>query len=244
MNNTQRVFLAVYLPATIFILMLDNMFTGANIVQYVKYSTMITLFLAARSVKKDGPEQQLMSMALLFVVIADFFLVFLPTITYSDFTAFGTAAFAAAYLCLIFATQKNFSLGRADIIMALMVGGISILAFLTMEMEEIQGAMLLGVIAFGVVLAYMTWTSICTIFRKYYRLKVAGLLALAGILMFISDLAVAYVHFNLAYTVFYQPWMQNIVWASYIPAWTLIALVISEDDPYRMAALKYFRTKI
>lgn len=233
LNNTQRVFLAVYIPTTLLILILDNLFTGYSVVQYVKYSTIITLFLAASYVKKYAPEQRLMCIALLFVVIADFFLGFLPTLTGIKFPSFGTAAFALAYICLIIANQKNFKLGRAEIITALLVGGISILVFYSLELEGLQGVTPLGLISFGVILAYMAWTLICTVFRNYYRLKVCYLLALAGILMFISDVAVAYVHFNLAYTALYQPWMQNIVWAFYIPAWTIIALVISEEYPYR-----------
>ncbi|NLX87847.1 MAG: hypothetical protein GXZ09_00335 [Syntrophomonadaceae bacterium] len=233
LNNAQRVFLAVYMPAAVLILVLDNLFTGESVVQYVKYSTMVTLFLAAAYVKKSAPEQRLMSIALLFVVIADFFLGFLPAITGCKFTAFGVGAFALAYICLIIANQKNFRLGRADIITALLIGGISMLAFYGLELGGLKGVTLLGLISFGVILTYMTWTMICTLFRHYYRLKVCYCLALAGILMYISDLAVAYVHFNLAYTALYQPWMQNLAWAFYIPAWTIIALVISEEDPYR-----------
>ena len=39
LNNAQRVFLAVYMPAAVLILVLDNLFTGESVVQYVKYST-------------------------------------------------------------------------------------------------------------------------------------------------------------------------------------------------------------
>lgn len=231
MNNAQRVLLAVYLPLTAFILVVDNLFTGFDMVQYTKYAVMVTLFLAASWVDKAIAEQSLMSLALLFVAAADFFLVFLPTITGLDYSIVGAIGFSLAYLCLIIANQKNFGLGLAEVLCAVLIVGISVAVFMLLPLEGISGWMLLGVICFAMILAYMTWTSICTIFRKYYRLKVALLLAVSAMLMFISDLSVAYVHFNLQYTALYQPWMQNLVWAAYIPAWALLAVVVSEDNP-------------
>lgn len=233
MNNAQRVLLAAYLPLTAFILIVDNLFTGFDMVQYTKYAVIFTLYLAACWVNKAVAEQSIMSLALFFVAVADFFLVFLPTITGCDYTIVGTVWFSLAYLCLIIANQKNFGIGWAEFLCAVLIGGITVAIFLLLPLEEISGWKLLGVICFAMILAYMTWTSVCTIFRKYYRFKVALLLAFSAMLMFISDLVVAYVHFNLQYTALYQPWMQNIVWAAYIPAWTLLTVVISEDNPCR-----------
>lgn len=232
MNNAQRVLLAVYLPLTLFILIMDNLFTGFDMVQYAKYAVIVTLFLAACWVDKAAAEQNMMTRAILLVTAADFFLVLLPTITGLDYTVIGAAGFSLAYICIIIANQKNFRLGLAEIMCAILVGGISLTVFLLLPLEEISRWRLIGVICFAMILAYMTWTSICTIFRRYYRLKVALILAFSAMLMFVSDLAVAYVHFNLHYTALYQPWMQNLVWAAYIPAWTLLAVVVSEDNPY------------
>ncbi len=238
MNNAQRVLLSVYLPLTVFILILDNFFTGYDLVQYVKYITVVTLYLAAQWVNKIGNEQQLMSLALLCVAIADLFLVLLPTITGFDYTVAGSAGFAAAYLCLIGANRKNYRIGVGEVISAILLVSISLAVLATLPLSEIPVWKLVGVLCFGVILNYMAWTSICTIFRRYYRIKIALLLAISAILMLVSDLAVAYVHFNLQYTALYQPWMQNVVWAAYIPAWTLLAVVISEDNPYRSNVLR------
>lgn len=243
MNNAQRVLAAVYVPLTIFIVIADNCFTGYNLVQYVKYVTIVTLYLAARWVNKIGTEQYLMSLALFCVTVADLFLVFLPAITGFDYTVIGTAGFAAAYLCLIAANCKNCRIGAGEVISAVLVGGITLAVLASLPLLEMPAWKTAGVVCFAAILACMTWTSICTIFRKYYCIKVACLLAISGMLMFISDLAVAYVHFNLQYTAMYQPWMQNVVWAAYIPAWTLVAVVVCEENPYRKPCLQVFQEK-
>ena len=80
--------------------------------------------------------------------------------------------------------------------------------------------MLVGVLIFGVVLCYMTWTSICTIFRKYFNRRIAILIAISGILMFICDIGVAYSLFHPFYSTVYIPVLKNIIWMAYILGWT------------------------
>ena len=160
MNNAQRVLLSVYLPLTVFILILDNFYTGYDLVQYVKYITVVTLFLAAQWVEKVGHEQQLMCLALLCVAIADLFLVLLPTLTGFDYTVAGSAGFAAAYLCLIGANGKNFRIGLGEIIRAILVGSTSLAVLATLPRLEMLSCKLVGVLCFGVILDYRTWRTI------------------------------------------------------------------------------------
>lgn len=102
MNNTQRVLLSIYLPITFLILILDNVFPGVNIVWYIKYTIIITLFLSAASMKKKFKEQNIMTLSLFFVVLADFFLVYSLTLKNIkiNLLPFGIAGFMLAYLCL------------------------------------------------------------------------------------------------------------------------------------------------
>ena len=103
LNNAQG-FSAVYMPAAVLILVLDNLFTGESVVQYVKYSTMVTLFLAA-ACKKIGSgtaadeHRPAVRGQQIFPGIP-------PAITGCKFTAFG-GCFALAYICLIIANQKT-----------------------------------------------------------------------------------------------------------------------------------------
>jgi hypothetical protein len=80
MGNNQKILIAIYFPITLLIFILDNIYPQENIVLYIKYATMITLFLSGLTIKKKFFEQKLMALSLFFLVIADFFLVFAGTI--------------------------------------------------------------------------------------------------------------------------------------------------------------------
>ena len=234
MNNTQRVLMAIYLPFTAFILTLQTMYPDLPVVQYVKYITIVTLFLAGKYMRKHVPEQRLMCLAIFYVVVADFFLVYSTTLSQhtSHFIPYGILCFTAAYLCLIAAYMKNFSLGLAEVICALLIGCTYLTVIRSLH-SYMNGWVLAGMMAFGLLLSSLTWISICTVFARYYRLEVALMIALSGIFMFISDIGVAYASFYPAFSPLVQQGLKNVVWAAYIPAWTLVTMVIGEDAPYR-----------
>lgn len=230
MNNTQRILLAIYLPFTFLVLVFDHLYPGAEFVQYIKYTLMTTLFLSVIIARKKYPVQKVMATAFLFMVIADFFLVFSTTIDnlQTDLSPLGIAGFLIAYLFLITAYQRNFSVNKAVIITAVPFILIYIYVFLTL-LPNLKGIMLIGTLIFGVVLCWMAWSSICTIYRGYYSEKAALMIALSGILMFIGDIGVAYSIFHPLYAGIHVPWLKNVIWATYIPGWTLLAVVINEE---------------
>ena len=232
MNNTQRSLLAVFIPMTILIIVFDNILPQEKMVNYVRYAIMISLFLVAISIKKKFHEQKIMALSFLFLVIADFFLVFSQTIDKlkMNLTPFGVAGFLFAYICLIVAYQKNF-LGwrKAEIISAIPIVIIFIMVGRPL-FNNISGVMKIGAIFFGLVLCYMTWTSICTIFRKYYTRKIAIIIAISGVLMFVCDVGVAYSLFHPYYSKVYIPLFKNVIWIAYIIGWTLLDVIISEKD--------------
>ncbi|WP_010236444.1 lysoplasmalogenase family protein [Clostridium arbusti] len=231
MNNTQRVLLSIYLPITFLILVLDNVFPGVGIVWYLKYTIIITLFLSALNIRKKFREQNIMTLSLFFVVAADFFLVYSLTLKNLkiNLIPFGIIGFLLAYLCLIVAYQKNFRVGKKEFITAVFIIVIFLLVSLHL-IPHIKGVMLIETLIFWFVLCYMTWTSICTIFRKYYNAKIARLIALSSILMFICDIGVAYGLFYPVYSEFLITLVKNIVWAAYIMGWTFLTIIISEEN--------------
>ena len=231
MNNTQRSLLAIFIPMTILIIIFDNIFPRENMVNYIRYAIIIALFIVSISIKKKFHEQMLMALSFFFVVIADFFLVFSNTIDKikMDLTSFGIAGFICAYICLIVAYQKNFGRAKkAEIISAIPIVIIFIMVGMPL-FNNINGVMKIGAIFFGLVLCYMTWTSICTIFRKYYNRKIAIIIAISGMLMFICDVGVAYSLFHPYYSKVYIPLFKNVIWIAYIIGWTLLNIVISEE---------------
>jgi hypothetical protein len=73
----------------------------------------------------------------------------------------------------------------------------------------------------------MAWSALCTLPRGYYLPAVARRFAVAGYLMFLSDLAVGLsffypgLHRN-------QPWLGTFIWLTYVPAWALIVVNLAE----------------
>ena len=229
MNDTQRILLVIYLPITLLILILDNIYPKEDMVLYLKYTIMITLFLSAITMQKKFCEQKIMALSFFFLVVADFFLVFINTIDNLklNFSALGVIGFLFAYICLIVAYQKNFKVGKEEIIVAIPIGIIFIYVFISLQ-PYVKGLMFIGTLIFLIVLCYMAWTSICTIFRGYFTQKSALLIAISGILMFICDIGVAFSRFHSIYSKIYVPWLTNIIWTTYIPGWTLLVVVICE----------------
>jgi len=231
MNNMQRSLLAIYLPITVLILIFDNIYPTEDMVQYLKYTIMITLFLSSISIEKRFREQKIMVLALFFLVIADYFLVFSTTLNNFniDLLSFGVVGFLFSYLCLIVAYHKNFKIGNEEIMSGILIVIIFAYVFISLH-PYVKGFMLIGVPIFGIVLCYMTWTGICTLFRNYFNLKVSRVIAISSILMFICDIGVAFSVFHPVYSKISVPWLQNIIWAAYIPGWTLLAVIISEKN--------------
>lgn len=231
MNNTQRILLVIYIPITLLILILDNIYPKEDIVLYLKYTIMITLFLSAITMQKKIREQKIMAMSFFFLVAADFFLVFINTIDNLklNFSALGAVGFLFAYICLIVAYQKNFKVEKEEIIVSIPIVIIFIYVFISLQ-PYVNGLMFIGALIFLSVLCYMTWTSICTIFRKHFNSKPAWFIAISGCLMFICDIGVAFSRFHPIYSKMYVPWLTNIIWTTYIPGWTLLVVVICEEN--------------
>lgn len=230
MGNAQRILIAIYFPITFLIFMFDNINPKENMVLYLKYTIMISLFLSALIIKKNFFEQKLMALSFFFLVIADFFLVFADTIQNlnMDVSPFGILGFLCAYLCLISVYQKNFKLRKAETLAAIpfVIIYIGVFSFLMPYISNV--VMKAGTLIFGVVLSYMAWTSICTIFRNYFTKKASWIIAVSGCLMFICDVGVAFSMFYPPFVMQHTTWLINIIWTAYIPGWTLLDVLICE----------------
>jgi len=236
MSRTQKITLSTFLPLTLLILLLDRLYPGADLVNYVKYATMLSLFFWAARQKKKYPEQKTLNRALFFVIVADFFFVYCDTIPAlkDRVVPLGVASFTIAYLYLIRACQKNFRCRWAEALAAAFILSIY-LPFYLFLFPYVQGWKFYGLSLFGLVLTYMSWTALCTLFRGYYSLRAALCLALAGIFILLSDLGVGLAITHPDYYGVFVPWLVNWIWAFYVPAWTLIVLVIAEEQLYRQA---------
>ena len=51
--------------------------------------------------------------------------------------------------------------------------------------------------------------------------------------MFICDIGVAFSRFHPLYSKSYMPWIADLIWATYIPGWALLDVIISEENLLR-----------
>ena len=230
MNPAQKVLLWVFLPITALIVLLDNLHPGVAGVNYFKFAVIASLFLSALALRNRYREQVKLTAAVFFAVAGDFFLNFCSTLPKlaDRVMPYGELAFLFAYLLIIGVFAKGFRIGPKELFAAVPVLGVFIpnLAVLS---HHISRPHFLGALLFGLVLAFMAWVSACATFSGCYRPDVSRCMALAGLLIFISDTALAHSLFNPEFAGHFVPWLKNIIWGAYVPAWTLVVVIIAED---------------
>lgn len=234
MNRRQRILLSVFLTLTAAIVLLDNIFPGASMVNCFKFATIAAILLATLSFRKRYREQIILNVAVFFAVVGDFFLNLCSAIPQLAAKAvpFGIAGFFLAYLLLIAVFHRKPGPGWKELLAAVPVLGVFIPNFMVLH-SHVDGWLKWGAIVFSFILCFMSWTAIGTTFRGYYGLRSSCFMALAGYMMFVSDMGVANSLFNPAYAGQFVPWLENIIWGTFIPAWTLIAVVIAGEDMFR-----------
>lgn len=231
MNRLQKGILGTYLPLTGLVLLLDQFYPAAQHVNYVRYFIILSLFVIASSISKRYAEQRVLAIATGFVVIADFFLVFLSINPnhFSKTAPYGTIAFFIAYCLLALVFQKGLSLRLTEALAAVPVM-IVVCPMLVILAPYIGWPLDTLLLVFSCVLSYMSWTAICTISGDYYSLKSSLLMGVAGFLMLVSDMVVGLATFHPAFAHEFVPWLKNFIWATYMPAWAIIVVLIAEDD--------------
>ncbi len=197
----------------------------------VKYAVIASIFLASLLLPKATLDHWPLAVAITFLFVGDFFLIFLGTVPgfAPDMPLVkvgGMIGFCVAYLALMVAYNRRMSFGSRDA-RALLPVLAPLVPAVVLITPHLAGPMLVWALAFTTVLAFMAWSALCTRHRGYYEPRVATRFAIAGYLMFLSDLAVGFsffypgLHRN-------QPWLGTFIWVTYIPAWTLVLVNLSE----------------
>jgi hypothetical protein len=190
------------------------------------------MFITVVVIKKRYMEQKLIALAFAFTVISDYFFVFIYTFdkAVANSQLFGMIGFIGAYLCLIITFSKKFKIGKAELITIGPFTVIFTVLFLSLQ-QYAEGVMYSAGIVLGIILCIFGMTMVSTLFRDYFSKQVAWLLAIAGCMMFFSDLFVALALYHPDFKVFLL-WREIAVVATYVPAWTLLMLVASEEHLY------------
>jgi len=223
--------LKVYLPLASVIILLDQLFPGRVAVNYFKFVAVLTLFPAALHTGKWYREQAILTFAILFMVVGDFFLNLCSAIPVlaGDVRIFGVLSFILAYLSLLAVFVKGrIKPGPWKYLTLVPVLAVLLPAVVNIT-PHVGGELKTGAFIFALVLGLMAWAAVFTLFRNYYSGPASFRFALAGCLMLISDIGVAYNVFSPDYSSIVVPWLQNIIWGTYVPAWALIAVSTADD---------------
>jgi hypothetical protein len=199
----------------------------------VKYTLITTIFIASIFLPKPTSTHKILGLAILFLFIGDFFLVFIWLVFLglsSDSLIVkvgGMLGFLSAYACLIWVYTRKLRFAVRDLLYALPVLAV-LIPILVMLLPRVSGPFMIVALIFALTVSFMAWSAICTIKRGYYTRTVSIRFAIAGYLMFLSDMGVA--------LVFFYPgmqtnvtWLLNEIWITYVPAWTLILMNIMEN---------------
>jgi hypothetical protein len=199
----------------------------------VKYTLITTIFIASLFLPKPTRIHRMLWLAIMFLFIGDFFLVFIWLVFLGlsgdslIVKVGGMLGFLSAYVCLIWVYTRKFSFTSKDLLSALPVLAV-LIPILVMLVPRVSGPFLIVALVFALTVGFMAWRAICTLSSGYYTRTVSIRFAIAGYLMFLSDMGVA--------LVFFYPgmqtnvtWLLNEIWITYVPAWTLILINIMEN---------------
>lgn len=231
MNKSQKLLLYVYLTLTFIVILLDRFYPAYDFVACIKFAIMFSLFLSTIIKRNKSSEQRLMSLTFIFVIMGDFFLALPSHITHinHNIIPYGGFGFLLAYIILSYVYHKNFRIKFPELFVGILILIIDFTIgkiFLPFISDPI---ILVLDIIFLCVISYMLWNAVSTNFRNYYTKKVAYIITISAILMFICDIGVGLQFFHPYFNHDYNILLNNIIWLAYIPGWTLLALVIYED---------------
>ncbi len=197
-----------------------------------KYAVIGSIVLASRLLRGRTVLHRPLALAFLFLGVGDFFLILLgtlPQVSPDDrwVQVGGMAGFLIAYLCLLQVYWKNVTLGGKDLAAALPILAIGVPVMIILW-PHVEGWLRIWALVFTLGLGAMAWSAVCTLHRGFYAPTVARRFAIAGVLIFLSDMGVGFsffypgLHRNL-------PWLGFEIWITYIPAWCLLLLNLAEE---------------
>lgn len=228
MNKIQRHLLCIYSLLTITVLILEHFWAASNYLRIYKTLIIISLFIISLMITRKFLIQKLLVYAIFFTAIGD--CLFAVSSSTNNFIGQGLFAFFNAYILLIIVFRQKVLPEKSELLAAFPVAlftGFYYLYLIPYISPELRPYTLLP--AAG--LALVCWCGICTILQRVYTKRPAFLFAAAGCLILVSDCAISAGVFLPWYH--NNPWMLNLIWATFISAWTLIAVVTAETKLFK-----------
>ncbi len=194
----------------------------------IRFSMVVAAFLLPSALR----ERRRLRMAFLFTLVADFFFELMrlldPAMPHREL--YGMMGFLLAYFFLTESFSSQLRVTKREILTLIPFFSVFLLLFRSLS-RYARGPMVGGGIAIGLMLSLTAMATVSTLYRGYFSEAAARLIAVAGSLMFCSDLLVAGSIYHPDFKAF-RVWKENLIWGTYVPAWTLLLLLLAEDRPY------------
>lgn len=230
MNRTQKIIVAATFSLLVLSYILTDLYQEAHSIIIFKYGLRVTLLACALVFLKKEREPIFLVLALLFTLFSDYY--FSLSLTFASPPAnrelLGVLGFIMAYPMLMLAFGRQFRFQRRDLLVVapFVLTYLIILYFL---LPYASGMLMYAAIALGVVLCCFAVVMVSALYRGVYTRRPALFIALGAIILFISDMVVAF-------SIFYPPlkgfilWKEQVIWLTYVPGWVLFLLAVADDQ--------------
>ncbi len=231
MKNTGRIVLSTCFILTVMIVFYDYLFQGTAPSQLLKFGARVVMFFVAFFAKKRYGIQKVLAVAFFMTVVADFFFQAAPALALPipDYDIYGIVSFVVAYLLLIMAFRKKAKMRKKDIFLLLPYALVFLVIIVQLKPYMDQWFFYASVLL-GVILSYASMTMMATVYRGYFWREIGWAIGLSGLVLFVSDVFVAYSMFHPMYKGFVF-WQEVVIWSTYMFGWgILLVLTVDEDN--------------
>jgi hypothetical protein len=224
MNILQVIILLVYTISTIWIFFFHKKFQNKFPAQYVKLIIRSSMFLFSIYIYiLDIPSKN----SFFYIIVAFAFTFIADCCFFNKKSILGIIFFIPTYLSIFYAFNQNFDFQNKLFALPFLV--IFLIVFYNLQHYVDSKKIKLGTIVFGLILSASSWTLATTGYREFAP-HVATMASMTGILLFTSDMFVAYSIFHPKYNGPFVCWLENIIWGTYMIGWTLLLLIMADTN--------------
>ena len=221
MNQLQEIISIIYTVLTVLIVLSQYLYKENTPTTPLRLITRISMLIFTIYIVSSSDfsflNPFLITMAFLLTVIADFFFAAQKSIH-------GVVFFIFTYITLFltFNPTGDFQHKLYLIPFLVIFSGM----FFYLRHYEHRKIIQAGALIFGLSLSAAAWALVTTSYRGFSPC-VSTMTFVSGILLFISDMFVAYsMRFNQKFIC----WLENTIWITYMIGWTLLMLVIADNS--------------
>ncbi|MCR3956169.1 MAG: hypothetical protein NUK57_07700 [Gudongella sp.] len=231
MSSSSRNIFIFFLLLTIILLVMEAVGIDGNALVFTRYMVVIILSTTAYIKKGAANEQKILFMSFPLMIIGDFFLV----LSYSlgDFPQelryFGFIPFTIAYLLIAGIYIRGFK-WSSWLVLPTMVYGLLLVVIAVLILPYMDGVQTFLASVVALTLTAMAWAGVSSIWNGYYGRRTSIMMALSGLLMLLCDYGVALDLFYPDIWRLREVMVINPVWLTYVPGWTILALVVMERE--------------